>query len=89
MPTSLRALLTVRKVQEFVLVDLLGLLGADDAYLIVAATETSAGIDDRMNVQLRRLGLARELAQALHKLLLEIVGDVILLAKEDYTALGD
>ena len=89
MPATLCALFTIRKVQELVLVYLFGLFGADDANLVVAATETSPSVDDGMDMQFRCLRLAGELAQTLHKLLLEVVGDVVLFAEEDYTALRD
>lgn len=51
-PATLRALLTIRKVQELVLVYLFGLLRADDTDLVVATTKTATSIDDRVNVQL-------------------------------------
>jgi hypothetical protein len=42
-----------------------------------------------MNVQLGRGRLARKLAQALCKLFLELVVQVVLLAKEDHSTLRD
>lgn len=89
MPASLRALLAIREIQEPVLIYFLSLFGADDTDLVVASTKTSTSIDDRMDVQFRSLWFARELAQTLHKLLLEVIGDVVLLAEEDHTALRD
>lgn len=88
-PPALCTLLAVCKVQQFVLVDLLCLFRADDADLIVTSAETAASVNHRVDVQLRSLWLARELTQTLYELLLEIVGDVILLAEEDNTALRD
>ena len=57
-PTTLRALLTIRKVQELVLVYLFGLLRANDTNLIVSTTKAPTSIDDRVNVQFRCLWLA-------------------------------
>ena len=62
MPAAFCGLLAVCEVEELVLVDLLGLLGADHTDLIIAATETSAGVDHRVDVQFRCLWLTRELA---------------------------
>lgn len=42
-----------------------------------------------MDVQPGGLRLAGQLAEALDKLLLEVVGDVVLLPEEDNAALGD
>lgn len=42
-----------------------------------------------MNVELGSGGLAGELSQSLDELLLQVVVDLILLAEEDNTALGD
>jgi hypothetical protein len=89
MPATLRALLTIRKVQELVLVYLFGLLRADDTNLVVATTKTATSIDDRVYVELRCLWLARKLTQSLGELLLKIVVQVILLPEEDDAALRD
>ena len=89
MPASLRALLAVCKIQELVLVDLLGLLGADDTNLVVTATKTTTGVDHGVYVQLRGLWLPRKLTQALDELLLEIIVNIILLAEEDDSTLRD
>lgn len=62
MPAALCALLAIGKVQELVLVDFLCLLRADDTDLVVATSKTSTSVDYRVNVQLRRLWLARKLA---------------------------
>lgn len=42
-----------------------------------------------MNVELRRLWLARKLPEALREFLLQVVVELVLLAKEDNTPLGD
>ena len=87
-PLSLLALLLLDE-QAVPAVDLLGLLGRNDANLIVLASELPARVGDGMDVQLGRGRLAAELTEALHKLLLEIVGDVVLLTEENHTTAGD
>jgi hypothetical protein len=47
--------------ERIVPVDLLGLLGRDNADLIVLATELPARVGDWVDVKLRREGLAGEL----------------------------
>lgn len=89
MPATLCALLAIREVQELVLVYFFGLLRADDTDLVVTTTKTATSIDNRMNVQLRCLWLARELTQSLGELLLQIVVQVILLPEEDDATLRD
>ncbi len=76
-------------VLEAVRVDLLGLDGRDDADLVVLAAELAAGVADGVDVQARGGGLARELAEAVDELLLQVVGQVVLGAEEDDAALGD
>ena len=61
----------------------------DDADLIVLAATVPRGVDDGVDMQARRRGLARELAEPLHQLLLQIVGDVVLLTEEDDAAARD
>lgn len=63
--------------------------GADGADFRVAAAQLALGVEDRVDMQLRRLRLAAELAETLNELLLEIVGEVVLLAEEDNATLGD
>lgn len=89
MPSFLATLLLVCLVEEPVAVYLLCLLGRDDTDLIVFPTKLSAGVGNRMDMKLRRRWLARELTKALHKFFLEIVCDIILLAEENNTSLGD
>jgi hypothetical protein len=89
MPASLRALLAVCKIQELVLVDLLGLLRADDTNLIVTATKATTGVDHGVDMQFRGFWFARKFTQALDELLLKVIVDVILLAEEDYSTLRD
>lgn len=48
-PTFLRALLLV-EVQESILVDLFGLLGADDTDLVILPSKTATRVADGMNV---------------------------------------
>lgn len=76
-------------VPEAVRVDLLGLDGRDDADLVVLAAELAAGIADGVDVQARGRRLARQLAEAVDELLLQVVGQVVLGAEEDDAALGD
>ena len=85
MPAVLAALLLV----EAVAVELLGLLGRDDADVVVLAAEAPPAVDDGVDVQLGGAGLAGELAEALGQGLLELVVQVVLLAEEDDAATGD
>lgn len=57
-PPFLCALLLAVDAVEPVLVKLLGLLGADDADLVVLAAEPAARVADRVDMQLRGCGLA-------------------------------
>ena len=50
-PAALCTLFLRREVEETLRVNLLRLLRADDTDLIVASTETTARVDDRVNVQ--------------------------------------
>lgn len=61
----------------------------DDADLVVLAAAVARGVDDGVDVQARRRRLARQLAEPLHELLLQVVGDVVLLAEEDHAAARD
>lgn len=85
-PLALLALL-LAALQEAREVELLGVRGRDDADLVVLV-QLAPGVVDGVDVQLGGGGLARELAEALDELLLEVVGDVVLLAEEDDPALG-
>lgn len=76
-------------VREPVLVQCLGLLRGDDADLVVATTVLAAGVADGVDVKARSCGLAGELAESVNEFLLEVIGEVILLAEEDDTALGN
>lgn len=49
----------------------------------------AAGVADGVDVKARSRGLAGELAQSVDEFLLEVVGELVLLAEEDNTALGD
>lgn len=87
MPLALLALLLV-SLQDAREVQLLGRHRRYDADLVIIVQLTTR-IVDRVDVQLGGGGLARELAEALDELLLEVIGDVVLLAEEDDAALGD
>lgn len=85
MPLRLLALLLGAKVLR---VQLLGLDGRNNADLVVLVL-LAGRVHDWVDVQPGGLRLAGQLAEALDKLLLEVVGDVILLPEEDDAALGD
>lgn len=68
-------------------INLLGLLRRDDANLIVLATVLPGCIVHWVDVQLGSGRLPGLLPQALHELLLEIIGDVVLLAEENNASL--
>ncbi len=70
-------------------VQLAVLHGRDDADFVVPAAAVAPRVDDGVDVQARRRGLARELAESLHQLLLQVVCDVVLLSEEDYAAARD
>jgi hypothetical protein len=70
-------------------VQLFGLLRADNRNFIVLAAKCSTAVRDRVNMELRSSRLARELPQALSKLLLQIIVEAILFAEEDNSALRD
>lgn len=61
-PALLRRLPLVIGVQESVLIDLLGLLRADDTDFVVLATKATTGVANGMDVQLGGFRLARQLA---------------------------
>jgi len=68
---------------------LLGLLRRDDADLIVLGTVFALGIADRVDVKAGCGWLACQLAQPVNQLLLQVIGQVVLLAEKDYATLGD
>lgn len=68
-------------------IELLGLFRRDDADLIVLAAMLPRCVVHWMDMQLGRGWFPCQFTQTLHKLLLEIIGDVILLAEEDNPAL--
>ena len=72
-PPLLGRLPLVPLVQEPVLVDLLRLLGADDADLVVLAAERAARVADGVDVQFGGGWFAGELAEALDQDFLEVV----------------
>lgn len=74
---------------EAVRVERFLLLRGDDADFVVAAAVLTRRVADGVDVQARGGGLAGELAEALDEFLLEVVGEVVLLAEEDDAALGD
>jgi hypothetical protein len=86
---ALAVLAAAERVLEAVRVQLLGLLGRDDADLVVLAAVLAGGVADGVDVQSGRCGLARQLAQPVDQLLLQVVGEVVLGAEEDDAALGD
>jgi len=75
--------------KETVLIYFLCLLRRDDTNLIIFATKFASRVGDRVDMKLARSRLARKFSKSLDELLLEIVGYIILLAEENYTALGD
>lgn len=92
MPLALPALAILAAVpgaRIAVRVELLGLLRRDDAYLVVSGAVLALGIADGVDVQPRSRGLARQLAESVNKLLLQVIGQVVLGAEEDNSALGD
>ena len=68
-------------------IDLLGLLGGNDADLVILASVLPGCVVYRVDVQLGGGRLPSQFTQTLHELLLEIVGDIVLLAKEDNASL--
>jgi len=64
MPSLLTTLLLV-EIKKSILVNLLGLLRADHADLVVFATQAAARVAHWMNVKLGRLGFASELPKTL------------------------
>lgn len=87
-PLRLLALALVG-LQKAVCINLLGLLRGNDADFIVFNTVVPSTIVDWVNVQPRCLWLSTQLAKTLYELLLKVVGDVVLLAEENDTSLGD
>lgn len=69
-------------------IELLGPHGGDDTDFVVRVV-VATRVHNGVNVELRGGGLAGLLAKALDELLLEVVGDVVLLAEEDDAPLGD
>ncbi len=88
-PAALAELAAGEGVLEAIRVELLGLLGGDDADLVVLAAMVASGVADGVDVQTRGGGLARQLAQTVDELLLQVVGHIVLGAEEDDTTLGD
>lgn len=74
---------------EAVRVERFLLLRGDDADFVVATAVLARRVADGVDVEARGGGLAGELAEALDEFLLEVVGEVVLLAEEDDAALGD
>ena len=70
-------------------VQLLLLLGRDDADLVVLAAVLARRVADGVDVQARRGGFAGQLAEAVDEFLLEVICQVVLGAEEDDAALGD
>lgn len=71
------------------LVELLKLLGADDANLEVVAAEVTLRVEDGVDVEAGSLWSARELTEPEDQLLLEFVGEVVLGTEENNATLGD
>jgi hypothetical protein len=69
---------------EFVMLD-----GTDGADLRVTAAQLSLRVQDRMDMELGRLGLSRQLPETLDQLFLDVVIELVLLPEEDDPALGD
>lgn len=63
-------------------IQLLGLLRRDDADLIVLAPVLSCCVVHWVDMQLGSFGFPRQLSQTLYELLLQIIGDIFLLAEE-------
>lgn len=64
-------------------------LGRNSANLIVLDAKLVGAVEQRVDVEGRVLGLLGGLAETLGQDLLQLVGQVVLLAEEDDTALGD
>lgn len=88
-PLGAGLLLGADLVGRVLAVELLVLHGADGADLRVLAAELALRVEDGVNVQARSLGSAGELAEAQDKLFLQVIGEVVLGAEEDYPTLGD
>lgn len=82
MPLFLAALFLLGLKENSIFIDLLGLLGRNYTDLVVLASKFTTGVRDRMDVKLRGSWLARQFPEALDKLFLQLICDVILLAKE-------
>lgn len=67
----------------------LELLRADGANLGIITSQLEAVVQERVDVQGRRLGPAGELTQAQDELLLKVVGELVLGTEEYDTTLGD
>lgn len=63
-------------------IQLLGLLRRNDANLIVLAPVLPCCVVHGVNMQLGSFGFPRQFPETLHKLLLQVIGDVVLLAEE-------
>ena len=85
-PLALLAL-PLAALQEAREVQLFGRQRRDDADLVILV-QLAARVVDGVDVQLGGGRLARELAEALDELLLEVVGYFVLLAEEDDSTLG-
>lgn len=70
-------------------VKLVVLHGADGADLGILPAQVPLRVEDRVDVQARRGGTAREPAEAQDEFLLELVGQAVLGAEEDDASLGD
>lgn len=69
---------------ERVRVYLLGVQRGNHADLVIFASVLPPRVGDGVNVETGALGLSCELPESLHELLLQLVGDVVLLTEEDY-----
>lgn len=65
MPAILTALLLLIRIQEQAFVDCFVLHRTNDTDLVIGAAVWTPGINDRMDMQSRGAGLARELTKAL------------------------
>lgn len=76
-------------VVEHTSVYLLVLVRTEHTDLIVAASKATPTVVHRVDMELRRAWLAGQFTKALGKLFLQLVVEVILSAKEDYSSLRD
>lgn len=68
---------------------LLPRLGRNVTNLVIAHPKLTRAVEQRVDVQRRCLGFARQLAEFVHEFLLQLAGEVILGAEKDDATLRD